>query len=635
MTELSQRASAVLCDTYTRMPVTLVEGAGAWVVTDQGDRLLDGVGGIAVNVLGHGHPALVAAVSAQVARLVHASNLYFTEPQVRLAEMLVASAFPSRVYFSNSGAEANEAAIKIARKWGRTHKSGAHEIVTLTGAFHGRTMATLAATASPRYGEPFQPLPGGFRQVARGDLGALEAALDEQVAAVLLEPVQGESGVFLLPIPYLVAARELCDRHGCLLIVDEVQCGMGRTGRMWAHQWPGIVPDVMTVAKGLGGGLPIGATLAGPRADVFEPGDHGSTFGGNPLACAAAVAVLDVISREGLVENAARVGERVANGGLKRVTMPCYSHGAKSTGDAPPRCCRAASRYPLTLRRWADAGRIEVGWVGREPRFPISAVDALRSDSGESRPSGESRVAGYVRVSGATGQESSFAAQEAELRARFGSRLVAVYKDKGSGLRESRRGLERVLEDAEEGRFEVLAVTHADRLARFGTTWLERLLLRDGVRLEVLHERGRPGACSSCWRTSCRWWPPSPDACTVSSPQRTSAGCSGMRTNTKRWSVYKHRDVLVGTATCSGYRAAEAATGKILPIAELAKRSRWLMDLVAGTAVRLLEEHWSEADLDAIAAGIGPDGRKLPANAYMAMRRLGWRAHPSPGTYLS
>ncbi len=314
MTELSQRASAVLCDTYTRMPVTLVGGEGAWVLTDQGDRLLDGVGGIAVNVLGHGHPALVEAVSAQVARLVHASNLYFTEPQVLLAEMLVASAFPSRVFLSNSGAEANEAAIKIARKWGRTHKSGAYEIVTLTGAFHGRTMATLAATASPRYAEPFQPLPGGFRQVSRSDMGALEAALDEHVAAVLLEPVQGESGVFPLPIPDLVAVRELCDRHGCLLIVDEVQSGMGRTGRMWAHQWSGIVPDVMTVAKGLGGGLPIGATLAGPGADVFEPGDHGSTFGGNPLACAAAVAVIDAIRREGLVENAARVGERLRAG---------------------------------------------------------------------------------------------------------------------------------------------------------------------------------------------------------------------------------------------------------------------------------------------------------------------------------
>ena len=314
MKELWQRASAVLCDTYTRMPVTLVEGEGAWVVTDRGERLLDGVAGIAVNVLGHGHPALVEAVSGQVARLAHASNLYFTEPQVRLAEMLVASAFPSRVFLSNSGAEANEAAIKIARKWGRTRRSGASVIVTLTGAFHGRTLATLAATASPRYGEPFQPLPGGFRQVARGDLGALEAALDEQVAAILLEPVQGESGVFPLPLEYLAAARELCDRHDCLLIVDEVQSGMGRTGRMWAHQWSGIVPDVMTVAKGLGGGLPIGATLAGPRADVFEPGDHGSTFGGSPLACAAAVAVLDTIRREGLVENAARVGERLRSG---------------------------------------------------------------------------------------------------------------------------------------------------------------------------------------------------------------------------------------------------------------------------------------------------------------------------------
>lgn len=317
MTGLSARASAVLCDTYSRVPLNLVRGEGVWVVTDGGDRLLDCVGGIAVNVLGHGHPAVLAALTTQAQALIHASNLYLTEPQVILAERLVAGAFPSRVFFANSGAEANEAALKVARKWGRLRKGGAHVVVTLTGAFHGRTLATLAATGSARYSQFFQPLPTGFKQVPRGDLSALEAALDDEVAAVLLEPIQGESGVFPIPDADLVAIRGMCDRHSCLLLIDEIQTGMGRTGRMWAHQWAGIVPDVMTVAKGLAGGVPIGAMLVGPQADLFAPGDHGSTFGGDPLACAVGVAVLDTIEREGLIENAARVGRRLRTGILE------------------------------------------------------------------------------------------------------------------------------------------------------------------------------------------------------------------------------------------------------------------------------------------------------------------------------
>ncbi len=303
------RARAVLCETYARPPITLVSGAGAWVETADGARLLDCVGGLAVNVLGHAHPGWLAAITAQASRLAHASNLYYTEPQVELAERLVASAFPSRVFFSNSGAEANEAAIKVARKWGRRHRSGAHTIVTLAGAFHGRTLATLAATGSARYGEPFQPLPAGFRQVPRGDPGALDVAVDDDVVAILVEPIQGESGVVPLADDELRRLRGLCDARDCLLILDEVQTGMGRTGRMWAHQWAGVVPDVMTCAKGLAGGLPIGATLVGPRADVLEPGDHGSTFGGNPLACAAALAVLDALGRERLIERADQIGE--------------------------------------------------------------------------------------------------------------------------------------------------------------------------------------------------------------------------------------------------------------------------------------------------------------------------------------
>ncbi|HVA21473.1 MAG TPA: acetylornithine transaminase [Candidatus Micrarchaeia archaeon] len=308
---LAARARAVLCDTYARVPVTLVAGEGSWVTTDDGTRLLDCVGGIAVNVLGHAHPAWVAAITRQAARLGHTSNLYYTSPQVDLAERLVQSAFPSRVFFSNSGAEANETAIKVARKWGQRHRGGAHTIVTFAGAFHGRTLATLAATGSARYGDPFRPLPQGFRQVARGDPGQLAAAVDDEAVAVLVEPIQGEGGVALIGDDELRELRRLCDERDCLLLLDEVQSGMGRTGRMWAHQWAGIVPDVMTVAKGLAGGMPIGATLVGPRADVLEPGDHGSTFGGNPLACAAALAVLETLASERLIERADQVGEQL------------------------------------------------------------------------------------------------------------------------------------------------------------------------------------------------------------------------------------------------------------------------------------------------------------------------------------
>ncbi|MGA9776092.1 MAG: acetylornithine transaminase [Candidatus Dormiibacterota bacterium] len=311
MITLQARAEAALCDTYHRLPVTLVRGEGAWVFTEGGAQLLDMVAGVAVSVLGHAHPALVDAISTQAAALIHTGNVAYSEPQVRLAERLVSGAFPARVFFSNSGAEANEAAIKIARKWGRLRRGGAHVVVTLTGAFHGRTLGALAATGLPRYCDPFSPIPTGFRKVACGDLEALEAALDDQTAAVLLEPIQGESGVVPLSDAYLAAVRQLCDRHGCLLMVDEVQSGMARTGRLWAHQWADIRPDVMTVAKGLAGGVPIGATLVAPHADVLEPGDHGSTFGGGPLASAAGLAVLATIERDRLAERAEEVGARL------------------------------------------------------------------------------------------------------------------------------------------------------------------------------------------------------------------------------------------------------------------------------------------------------------------------------------
>jgi acetylornithine/N-succinyldiaminopimelate aminotransferase len=309
---LPARAKAALMDTYQRQPISLRSGHGVWVTSDDGRELLDLVAGIAVNVLGHNHPALRQAIAEQAGTLIHTSNLYYTEPQLELAELLIASAFPSRVFFCNSGAEANEGAIKLARKWGKLHRDGAHVIVCAQGAFHGRTMGALAATANPRYRRPFEPLPKGFVHVPYDDLGALEESIDSATCAVMLEPIEGESGVIPLEPGRLAAIRALCDERNVLLILDEVQTGMGRTGRWWAHQHEAAVPDVMTVAKALGGGMPIGAILAGPRADVFEPGDHGSTFGGGPLACAAAVAVMRTVEGEGLVEHAAEVGDYLA-----------------------------------------------------------------------------------------------------------------------------------------------------------------------------------------------------------------------------------------------------------------------------------------------------------------------------------
>src|SRR5580692_2243481 len=308
----AERAKAALMDTYQRQPITLRSGHGVWVTTDDGRELLDVVAGIAVNILGHNHPALRDAIAGQAATLVHTSNLYYTEPQLELAELLVASAFPSRVFFCNSGAEAIEGAIKLARKWGKVHRDGAHVIVCAQGAFHGRTLGALAATANPRYRKQFEPLPKGFVHVPYDDLAALEQAIDAATCAVMLEPIEGESGVMPLEPGRLAAIRRLCDERNVLLILDEIQTGMGRTGRWWAYQHEDAAPDIMTVAKALGGGVPIGAILAAPRADVFEPGDHGSTFGGSPLACAAAVAVMQTMEREGLIKHAAEVGDYLA-----------------------------------------------------------------------------------------------------------------------------------------------------------------------------------------------------------------------------------------------------------------------------------------------------------------------------------
>ena len=287
-------------DTYQRQPITLRSGHGVWVTTDDGRELLDLVAGIAVNVLGHNHPALCDAIADQAATLMHTSNLYYTEPQLELAELLIASAFPSRVFFCNSGAEANEGAIKLARKWGkrasrrRARRSCARRARS-TGApwvrsRQPRIRATASRSSRCRKGSCTSRTTTSTRS---------QQSIDAATCAVMLEPIEGESGVVPLEPGRLAAIRQLCDERNVLLILDEVQTGMGRTGRWWAHQHEDAAPDVMTVAKGLGGGVPIGAILAAPRADVFEPGDHGSTFGGGPLACAAAVAVMRTIDERG------------------------------------------------------------------------------------------------------------------------------------------------------------------------------------------------------------------------------------------------------------------------------------------------------------------------------------------------
>jgi acetylornithine aminotransferase len=303
-------------DNYGTPPITLVSGTGSWVTDDTGQQYLDLLGGIAVNALGHAHPAVVAAVRAQIGTLGHTSNLAITLPALELCERLALIADPSggaRVFLCNSGAEANEAAFKLARLTGRTR------MVAADNGFHGRTMGALALTGQPTKADPFRPLPGEVDFVPYGDVDALAQAVDETVAAVILEPVQGEAGVVVPPADYLAAARRITHDAGALLILDEVQTGIGRTGRWLAHQAPengGIRPDLITLAKGLGGGLPIGAMirLGHPNAPEFTPGSHGSTFGGNPVSAAAALAVLDTIVAEDLFTNATERGAQFRAG---------------------------------------------------------------------------------------------------------------------------------------------------------------------------------------------------------------------------------------------------------------------------------------------------------------------------------
>ena len=306
-----QRWQAAMMDNYGTPPIAFVRGSGAEVWDAEGRRYLDFVAGIAVNALGHAHPAVVEAVTTQVRTLGHTSNLYITEPALELAERLreLLDRDDARVLFCNSGAEANEAAFKLARRTGRPH------VVAAEDAFHGRTMGALALTGQAPKRTPFEPLVPGVTHVPYGDVAALDAAVTEQTAAVVLEPILGEAGVIIPPDGYLRAAREITSARGALLVLDEVQTGIGRTGRWFAYQAAGVVPDVVTLAKGLGGGLPIGACIGiGAAGSLFEPGQHGTTFGGNPVCCAAALAVLRTIADDGLLEHATQVGKELAAG---------------------------------------------------------------------------------------------------------------------------------------------------------------------------------------------------------------------------------------------------------------------------------------------------------------------------------
>jgi len=320
---VQRRWQAVMMNNYGTPPMALASGDGAVVTDVDGKSYVDLLGGIAVNVLGHRHPAVIDAVTQQMSTLGHTSNLYATEPGIALAEELVAllgAETQARVFFCNSGTEANEVAFKLTRLTGKTKLVAAQE------AFHGRTMGSLALTGQPAKQAPFEPLPGYVTHIPYGDVDALAGAVDNDTAAVFLEPIMGESGVVVPPEGYLVAAREITARHGALLVLDEVQTGMGRTGAFYAHQHDGITPDVVTLAKGLGGGLPIGACLAiGPAADLLTPGLHGSTFGGNPVCTAAALAVVRVLAAEDLVRRAQVLGKSLRHG-IESLGHPLIDH---------------------------------------------------------------------------------------------------------------------------------------------------------------------------------------------------------------------------------------------------------------------------------------------------------------------
>jgi predicted acetylornithine/succinylornithine family transaminase len=302
-------ADKLFLNTITRFPVTLVRGEGARIWDDQGKQYLDFVGGWAVDSLGHCHPALVNALEEQAKTLIQASNQFYTVPAIKLAQLLVENSCLDRVFFCNSGAEANEGAVKLARKYGKIHLKGAYEIITTYGSFHGRTLAMTAATGQRKFQDPYTPLPSGFVNVKYNDLEALRRATNERTCGIMLEPIQGEGGVNVPDDDYLKKVEDWCHQKGILFILDEIQTGIGRTGTLFAYEQYNVEPDIMTLAKGLGSGVPIGASLAKEHCSVFSPGEHGATFGGNPLVCAAAYATLKYIIDNDIPEKVNRLGK--------------------------------------------------------------------------------------------------------------------------------------------------------------------------------------------------------------------------------------------------------------------------------------------------------------------------------------
>jgi acetylornithine/N-succinyldiaminopimelate aminotransferase len=300
--------------TVERVPVTLVRGEGVRVWDDNGREYLDFVGGWAVNSLGHCHPVVAGAVAEQARTLIQASNQFYTIPQIQLAELLVQNSCLDKVFFCNSGAEATEGAVKLARRYGQLNLNGAYEVISMSSSFHGRTLAMTAATGQPKFQQPYIPLPSGFINVAYNNIEAIKSATTDKTCAVMLEPVQGEGGVNIPDDNYLTGVREWCDQKGILLILDEIQTGVGRLGTLFAYEQYGVEPDIMTLAKGLGSGMPIGAILAKDRASVFAPGEHGSTFGGNPVTCAAAYATLKFILDNDIAGNVRGVGQYLMEG---------------------------------------------------------------------------------------------------------------------------------------------------------------------------------------------------------------------------------------------------------------------------------------------------------------------------------
>ncbi len=313
MSKWQELESKYFMHTVDRVPVTIVRGEGARVWDDSGREYLDFVAGWAVNSLGHCHPVVAQAVAEQARTLIQTSNQFYTIPQIQLAELLVQNSCLDKVFLGNSGAEANEGAVKLARRYGERNLNGAYEVISATGSFHGRTLSMVAATGQAKHQQPYYPLPAGFVNVGFNDIGAIKAATTDKTCAVMLEPIQGEGGVNLPDDDYLKMVKEWCDRKGMLLILDEVQTGMGRTGTLFAYEQYGVEPDIMTLAKGLGSGVPIGAFMAKDNASVFVPGEHGSTFGGNPLTCAAAYATLKFMLDNNIAGKVREVGRYFKN----------------------------------------------------------------------------------------------------------------------------------------------------------------------------------------------------------------------------------------------------------------------------------------------------------------------------------